>query len=235
VDAGPDDAQYFADLSRALLSERDEVPTFEHVVRSAVDAIGPCDWAGLTLRRHERMETVASTDELVEDIDAAQYALREGPCVDAALHHEFYLADDLASDPRWPRWSEHARARGVASVLSVQLSTDQEVLGALNLYAGKAGVWSDDALDVALVYTAHATNAMVSARLVSGLTTALDRRHRIGIAEGVLVSRHGVPVGEAFAMLHAMARQHDLPLHRLAEIVVEHRGVPQELMLDGGL
>ena len=51
------------------------------------------------------------------------------------------------------------RGQGSGSVLTIRLSTDTESLGALNLYAG-AGAFSQDDVDLALIYAAHATNAM---------------------------------------------------------------------------
>ena len=50
------------------------------------------------------------------------------------------------------------------ALLGIQLSTDDEVLGALNLYAGTAGAFTREDIDIAEVYATHATNALTAAR-----------------------------------------------------------------------
>lgn len=85
-------------------------------------------------------------------IDAAQYRLEEGPCIDAtamdmltAVH-----ADDLVTPDAhgcWPRFSETAGTLGVRSSLSIALpwsafrvglQADQRAIGSINFYSSEA-------------------------------------------------------------------------------------------------
>jgi hypothetical protein len=51
---------------------------------AAVDTVPGADYAGITLTdRDENLSTPAATDPLVQRLDALQYVLMEGPCLDA--------------------------------------------------------------------------------------------------------------------------------------------------------
>src|SRR3954453_24247521 len=97
----------------------------------AVDA-EICDHASITQRLPDgRFTTTAPTDELVVTADKLQYLLEEGPCVAAVYHDDVLVTEDLAIDPRWPRWGEQAATMGVRSIVSVHLYTDADAMGAL--------------------------------------------------------------------------------------------------------
>lgn len=222
-------AARFAELSGDLLSESDEGTTFESVVKRAVEVVPDCTQASITLRRRRgRAETVAATDDTVERLDAVQYALGEGPCLDAAFDRGNVLVDDVSTDRRWPRWSDEARAQGVGSTMAIRLHAGDETLGALNLYSEVPGAFSGEAGDVALIYAAHATEAMSKARLVAGLRAALESRHVIGIAQGVLAAQYDIPYERAFEVLHRYSNDRNLKLRDVAETVARERGLPED-------
>jgi GAF domain-containing protein len=220
-------AARFAEHSRDLHGEADVETTFDSVVTRAVEMVPGCAHATITLRkRRGRAETVAATGEVVERLDALQYDLGQGPCLDAAFDRGNVVVDHTADDERWPRWSAEAHARGVASVMAVRLHAGDETLGALNLYSGTPGTFSGDSGDIAVIYAAHATEAMSKARLVAGLRAALESRHVIGIAQGVLATRYDISVERAFEVLHRYSNDHNLKLRDVAETVARERGLP---------
>jgi GAF domain-containing protein len=223
-------AARFAELSGELLSSGDEEITFDSVVKRAVEMVPGCRHAGITLRkRRGRADTVAATDDLVERLDTVQYALGEGPCLDAAFDKGNVLIDDVATDQRWPRWSDEARKLGVASTMAIRLHTDEETLGALNLYSGEPANFSGDTADLALIYAAHATEASSKARLVTGLRVALESRHVIGIAQGVLAVRYGVSYERAFEVMHRYSNDANRKLREVAEEIARAKGLPDDL------
>ena len=222
-------AARFAELSGDLLSESDEGTTFESVVKRAVEIVPECTHASITLRRRRgRAETVAATDETIERLDAVQYAFGEGPCLDAAFDRGNVVIDDVALDRRWPRWNDEARSAGVAAVIAVRLHAGDETLGALNLYSDVPGTFSGEPGDVALIYAAHATEAMSKARLVAGLRAALESRHVIGIAQGVLAAQYDISYERAFEVLHRYSNDRNLKLREVAETVARERGLPED-------
>ena len=188
MDTTPPSASFFAQVSQDLMQIGEETPTLQSVVGRAVEVVPACDWASVTLRRRRnRTETVAASSDIARQADQLQYDLGEGPCLEAAISGEPRLSNRLQASQEWPRWGPRAAEVGVHALLGIQLSTTEEVLGALNLYAGTPDAFSRDDVDVAEVYATHATNALTAARMSSGLRTALHTRHMIGVAQGILM------------------------------------------------
>jgi transcriptional regulator with GAF, ATPase, and Fis domain len=220
-------AARFAEISDDLLRDPSEEVTFEAVVRRAVDVVPGCDACSVTLRKRRRQaETVASTDPAVDTLDAAQYSLGEGPCLTAAFEQGLVVSADAAHDGRWPQWSSRAGDLGVGSALAIRLHTQRETLGALNLYSRTRHAFDDEAVDIAVIFAAHATHAMAKARLVTGLHTAMESRHSIGIAQGVLAVRYGITYERAFEVLHRYSNDTNTKLRDVAALVIEQRNLP---------
>ena len=222
-------AARLAEVSSELLrAAADEEPTFETVVRRAVEIVPGCDAASITLvGRRGRAATVASTDPACEALDEVQYALGQGPCLDAAFEHGTVIVPDVDSDERWPKWSAAAREYGLGSALAVRLHTPHETLGALNLFSHTRGAFGDqEAVDVAAIFAVHATEAMSKARLVSGLQAAMESRHLIGMAQGVLAVRYDISYEAAFDVLHRFSNETNTKLRQVAAHVVENRDLP---------
>lgn len=220
-------AAYFAELSGDLLNAPDEAVTFDRVAEGAVATVPGCTMAGVMLRkRRGRVQTVASTDESVDRLDALQQDLGEGPCLDAAFDRENCVVEDLTTDTRYPAWARAAAELGIRSSMAIRLHTETETLGALNLYAPQAGAFDAETVDIALIFASHATEAMSTARLVTGLQTALESRHVIGIAQGVLAMRYGLTYERAFEVLHRWSNDHNVKLREVARRVLELRELP---------
>ncbi|MET0524797.1 MAG: GAF and ANTAR domain-containing protein [Nocardioides sp.] len=220
-------AAFFAELSEELHSDASEPLTFEKVIKRAVETIPGCDHASITLRgRRGRAETVAATDEPAIRADELQYSLEEGPCVDAAFESTDFVIDDLRDEPRWPRWSVASAELGLRAALAIRLHTDSETLGALNLYSETPHAFDDDTHTVALIFASHAADAMSNARLVTGLRAALESRHTIGIAQGVLAVRYDISYERAFQVLHRLSNDRNIKLRELAQQILDTRGLP---------
>lgn len=211
------------------MADSHEVATLQAVVDRAVEVVPGCDWSSVTVRRRgHRLETLASSSPFPEDCDQLQYELGEGPCADAVWDADSYLSHDIGADPRWPRWGPRVAALGVGSVLAVRLTTEDETIGALNLYSAAQHVYDEDAIDHATVFTAHAANALGSARLVSGLETAMLSRHQIGIAQGILMASYGLTLDQAFDVLRRYSSHRNTKLREVAELVVQRGRLPDD-------
>ena len=229
----PDEAQFFARLSQDLMREDGEARTVQRVAERAVEVVGPCDWCSISLRRRRgRLESVAASSPVAVRCDELQLTLDEGPSLEPVRHVEFHLSQDLRAESRWPTWAPRVVQEGVHSVLSIRLATEQEVLGSLNLYSSRPAAWRNDDIDVALIYGAHGANAMGSARLASGLRSAMESRHLIGVAQGILMVRYGMTTEQTFEALRRLSSDHNIKLRTLAATVVEQRGLPQDLFPD---
>jgi GAF domain-containing protein len=220
-------AAFFARISGELMEEKAEPTTLHRIVERAVAVVPGCDHAGISMRkRRHKVETVATTSGVAEACDALQYELDEGPCVDAIWEEPTYLVADTANDPRWPSWGPRVAEHGVGSVLSIRLATRTETLGALNLYANAVNGYSADDVDLALIYAQHAANAMSVAMLVSGLQAAVDSRHEIGIAQGILMANHDLTMEQSFEVLRRYSSHANVKLREVAAHVVETGALP---------
>jgi GAF domain-containing protein len=217
----PDDAAAFARLSQELLAEPATEPTLQKVVDLAVRSIAGCDYAGATVLHRDRIETPAASDPLVGVLDQYQYDLREGPCVDTARTEELYLIADTADDDRWPTWSPKAASLGVGSVLSVRLTGPDRQQAALNLYARATNGYDPDAILTAQIYAMHASNAIATTSQAENLANAMQARHLIGMAQGMLMLRYGLTEPQAFAFLTRNSQDSNTKLRVLAARVVD--------------
>jgi GAF domain-containing protein len=227
METTPSSASFFAQVSQDLMQIGEETPTLQSVVERAVDVVPACDWASVTLRRRRnRTETVAASSDVAVQADQLQYDLGEGPCLEAAITGESRLSNHLATSEDWPRWGPRAAELGVHALLGIELSTADEVLGALNLYSGTDGAFTRDDLDVAEVYATHATNALTAARMSSGLRTALHTRHMIGVAQGILMQIYELSMEQSFELLRRYSSHSNTKLGEVAEYVVTNRALP---------
>jgi GAF domain-containing protein len=216
----PDDSVAFARLSRELLAEPDSEQTVQRIVELAQRYVPGCDYAGFTTTHPDRLETAACTDELLSELDRAQHELGEGPCLEAARTDETYLIRDTPSETRWPKWCAEAAAKGVLSVLSVQLTGSGDLRAALNLYAKTPDAFDEDAVVTAQVYAAHAGNALAATREAEQLTSAAQSRHLIGLAQGMLMMRYGLNETQAFQFLSRNSQDTNTKLRVLAGRVI---------------
>ncbi len=224
-----DRAAFFAELSEELHGDVSEPLTFEKVIKRAVDTIPGCDHASITLRgRRGRAETVASTDELATRADEFQYVLEEGPCLDAAFESTDFVIDDLRSEQRWPQWAAATAELGLRAALAIRLHSDSETLGALNLFSDTPHAYDGEARTIAMIFASHAADAMSNARLVTGLRAAMESRHTIGIAQGVLAVRYDITYERAFQVLHRLSNDRNIKLRDLAQQILDERGLPSD-------
>lgn len=220
-------AAFFAEVSQDLMRQGGETSTLEHVAQRAVEIVPACDHCGISVRasRH-RVVSAASSSELARRCDELQYDLAEGPCLDAVWQSDSYLANDVLSDPRWPQWGRAVAEAGLGSVLSIRLGDGVETFGALNLYAQRPHVFTDEDVDLAVVYAAHAGNAIQAARHIGGLDAALTSRHLIGVAQGIIMSRYGMGMEHAFEVLRRYSSNANIKIRELADLVIDGKELP---------
>jgi hypothetical protein len=195
----------------------------DQIVAQAAQALPRAAAAGLTLVSGGKPpKTLASTDPLVEHVDAIQYDTGEGPCLEAIEDNDLIVADDLARDDRWPKFCARAVAESpVRSMLGVRIFLGGDDRGALNLYATERGAFSRLDCGVAAIFSTLSSLALQHAleqRKSQNLTIALESSRQIGMAMGILMASKLIPAEEAFEQLRA-ASQH---LHRrVRDIAVE--------------
>jgi GAF domain-containing protein len=225
VDVGSSLAEEFARISQQLAGEPDGAPTVQRVVELAVQTVPGCDFCGISMRMPDgTIQTPASTAEVVAQADQLQYEFTQGPCLDAIWVDDTYVVDDMAADRRWPQWGPRAAALGFRSILSVRLSTPTDLVGALNLYSTELAAFDDDAVVMAHIYAAHAGTAIAATNQVTHLRTAMQSRHLIGVAQGLLMQRYSLTEEAAFQVLSRHSQDSNVRLREVAaELVAEFK------------
>ena len=219
-------AARLARISAELAANPQEEPTPLRICERALEIVRACDHCSITVRRKRQLETLAATSELADRLSTLQSDLGEGPCLEALDEREYYLSHDLAEDPRWPKWGPAAAEGGVRSVVAVRLSSGDESLGSMNLYSHDKGAFAGEDHDLAMIYATHAGIALSSAKLITGLQTALTTRHEIGLAQGILMARYGLDVPRSFEVLQRYSRDSNTKLREVAAQVIAHGGLP---------
>lgn len=226
--SGALDPAGFAQIALALHGAPDQDHTLELVVEYAQQAT-TCDYAGLVLLHGQgRLETAAVTDSGVGKVERLQTELDEGPALLAIHEHAAVVVRDTTDDPRWPRWGPLAAELGTRSVLSVRLFAGERTLGALNLYGISPDHFDADDAEVAGIFARHASIAVATAHEAAGLRKAIDARHLVGLAQGMIMERYGLDADRAFAVLRRLSRDNNLKLRTVAERVIATRQLPAE-------
>jgi GAF domain-containing protein len=219
-------AEDFAEIARRLHEEPDLEQTLDRIVAVACEAIG-CDSAGIfLLHGQQRVESAAVTDPTVEQADRLQLECREGPCLEAMADHETVVIHDTATDPRWNEWSSQVADIGYRSVLSIRLFTNQYTIGSLNLYARRPAAFGPDEAAVGQIFGGHASVALAAARNEDTLRQAIDARHVIGQAQGILMERFDLTADQAFSVLRRYSQDKNLKLRAVAEEMIASRQLP---------
>jgi len=214
-------ARQMSELARTMDEESDAHQMLSHIVAAAITDISGAMYAGLSLFTEAGVFTDAASDPLVEKVDSAQYASGEGPCLDAGTHHRVVRANDLTDEQRWPEFAARAVELGINSMLAVHLFSEDDSIGALNLYSTEIGAFDDDDENTALLIGVHAAIAMSSARQRENFAIALTSRDLIGQAKGILMERHKIGSQQAFEMLVWASQHSHTKLRGVAETLAE--------------
>lgn len=208
-----------------------EEPT-KRLCQVCVDVVGVTG-AGIMLMAGDIPQgSVCTTDEVSARIEELQYALGEGPCVDAYRIDTPVFEPDLASPqtPRWVGFSSAAVEAGVRAVFGYPLQVGAVRLGALNLYRKTPGPLSEDQHADALVMADIAAEAILGlqanappGKLAAELEAGSDFQYVIHQATGMVAAQLDISVGQALIRLKAHSFGNDRPLKDVARDVVARR------------
>ncbi|MEH0843356.1 GAF and ANTAR domain-containing protein [Micromonospora sp. CPCC 205711] len=214
-------------LARELQSAGTVEETLEAVARAAADTVPGARHAGITEPAGRRgWRTTAATDDLVRQVDDAQYATGQGPCLTALAAERLVHLPDTGVGGRWPEFNPRASGLGVGSMMSVRLYLARDSFGALNMYAPMPHAFDAESEGIGLLLATHAAVAIGDARRVAQLNRALDVRDLIGQAKGILMERHRLTGEQAFGRLVAASQRCNVKLVEVAHRLVETGELP---------
>jgi GAF domain-containing protein len=173
--------------------------------------------------------TVVSTGPLATDLDETQYDKGHGPCLHAARTGELTEIADTRADDRWPDYLPRAVEHGNLSSLSVPLAIaqEQQVTGALNIYARRPDAFDSDSRAVATRFAPYAAVAAGNLYAYQGardmadnLQLALESRAVIDQAKGILMERYKLTADRAFQLLARVSMDSNRKVRDIADDLV---------------
>lgn len=221
---------HLADLVRHLdVGDRPMDPS--RLVDLAVRAVPGGSCAGITfIPQHGSPTTMAASADLPEKVDALQYQFEEGPCLQAIEDNDLVVADDLALDPRWPKFGpECVAALDVHSMLGVRLMVAGGNQAALNFYAHAPGAFGDLSAATAALFAPFVALSVDMTRQrdrAEALRAELTVSRQIGIATGMLMALHLLTHEQASERLAQAGARLGQRLEDVAEYVAKNGGLP---------
>jgi GAF domain-containing protein len=199
-----------------------EVATF------AMEAVPGADGAGVTMLEAGQQDTIVASASFVREVDSIQYRLGEGPCISAAAHGRTTGSGCLGEDRSWPNFGPLAAELGVHSAISLPLVLNDEVLGALNVYAHERDAFGATSRRLGELFASPAAVAIHNARVLdqarratARLETALVSRSTIDHAIGIIMSRTGLSEDDAFLRLRIRSQSENVKVAVVAARLVQ--------------
>lgn len=217
--AGPDGLGRLADFCRI------------GVLRTGVDAM-----TVTYANAFSNLELLLATDDLSERVAELEFALGQGPGVDAVGSGLPSAADDLengVSQRRWPLFAVEALGAGVRAVQAYPIMFDQRAFGAVGLY-------SKEPMRLTSEQHRHATDIteLIGLALVdpsSGASIGSGLRMSVHQAAGMVMQQSGLTIQEALVILRSTAFSEDRQITDVAADVIagERRFDDTEIQEDG--
>lgn len=219
-------AALLRELTAGLIAATDFDEALRQLVRITRDAVPEVDSCGFTALRAGEPAGVAASDPGRAELDDLRHG-PDTPALAAIRRRDMITASDLDHEARWPVWTGRARALGVRGVISAPVDVDEQVIGAINLYAGPPGLLTPRHQLTAMLLAEHAGLLLAAVRdrerqaaRADQLDSALLAEGVVGQAIGVIMTQRGCPASEALAVLRSAASSLDIPLREVAERLV---------------
>lgn len=205
-------------------------------VASLLGAVG----AGAMLADDDgKLHFVATSDEVLGQLEQLQIELDEGPCLQAYRTCDPVVAADLSEDARFPRFGPRAVQVGMRAVHSFPMHISGAAVGALNVYTDEPSDLSEEAIglgrtfaDIATIYVIHDRDLSEREQMTADLQKALDSRVVIEQAKGFLAAKCEVDPGPAFELIRQHARSNHLRAREVARAVLDGDLSPGDLTGD---
>ena len=179
--------------------------------------------------------TTATSDLIAWDFDEQQYALGDGPCLQAMRTHTVVTLSHAQLQQRWPGLGGPT-TNHLQQFHSVPLSATATPRLSLNLYAGTPGTFSQHPSPLLCLLSELLTRAVTeystlqqAVDLTHQLRAALEARAPIEQAKGILMATHHVSADAGSALLRQQSKQSHTKLRDVAAALVatySHQPLP---------
>ncbi|WP_162605760.1 ANTAR domain-containing protein [Jiangella aurantiaca] len=200
--------------------------TIGAVARNAVEIIGGvAGSSALFSSRRWRLNLSAATTARVGEADERQFETGDGPSYAAMRQATVVTVRDTAVEQRWRRWASASCELGLRSMVAVPLDLSPYHWAVMSVYWDRPDQPSRENVAAAALFAPHAAVAITNAWQSSMLREAIQSRHQIGLAQGILMERLGLDARQSFDVLRRHSRDNNIKLNRIAKHVVETRSL----------
>ena len=205
------------------------------VTEACVDLFGVTG-SGIMLADEQNVSRyVASSDGPGRILETVESETGQGPCTEAFILGHPVLADDLATETRWPELAAAIAPYAVHAVLGVPVRLGGVIVGTLNIYRDEARPWDESELaaltrfsTVIATILGAALAAHEAHELAGQLQYALDYRVVIERGVGYLMARDDVDAVTAFNRLRRAARSTQTKIGDVATHLLETGQLPTD-------
>ncbi len=214
-------------LERLLGEPGDLSGKLDAIAAVATGLVPSCNGVSVTLVLEGDPFTITATDPSARGVDAAQY-LDGGPCVYAAEHGERLEVHDVLDEEQWQLFQQASAAAGIRASLSLPLRDDEgRLAGALNLYAAEPDAFRERAAMLAEIFETPVQELVTNADLqfrtrdwARELPERVRAKAELETAVGILMAQRGWDARHARDRLRTAAANAEVPVEKLAEIVL---------------
>jgi hypothetical protein len=221
-------------LDVVLQASLDDMPPsdaplwLEQAARLAASSIPDTAGCSLTVRDGGSWTTLAHSGGVAQQLDAEQFQLGWGPCLQAASDGQTVSLTSMSDQERFGEFGSIARDLGIESSLSVPVRPGDGRPAALNVYGTRNEAFAGaDAQAVMTTLTTCVSTLLGGPdtdaawrRMAARLQPALADRTAIGQAQGVLAVTTNISLDDAYAVLVERSRTDQEPLVAAARKVL---------------
>jgi GAF domain-containing protein len=217
-----------SEFSKILLTSYD-VETVLGELSQQSTAIFALAGSGVSLGRGGGVAYATAVPDQVARLERVQQHTQTGPCVQAYRTGRTVAVADLSEAVGlWPEYCAAAERAGISGVAALPLTLADERVGSLDLYADEPRGWDTEDLkaarvmaDMATAYLINASELAQQVQLAGQLGAALNSRVVVEQAKGIVASRSGISVDEAFQRIRSHARERRSSIHDVATTIVD--------------
>ncbi|MBP1134795.1 GAF domain-containing protein [Arthrobacter sp. PvP023] len=221
-------------LNEMVLNSSDVEQFLHELARVSARSLsesGDAVLCGITLLRHRKAATVASSSPEAQAMDEIQYAFGDGPCMTASRDQVTVHIKDLETHERWPTYSATVLGHGVRSILAIPFQLEGDTRAALNLYSHRPGRFEGKVLELAEDFVSQTSMALRLAvrfahfsETAANLKATLESRTAIDVAIGIIMAQNRCSQEEAFELLKAASSARNVKLRGVATAIVDSLG-----------
>jgi GAF domain-containing protein len=209
--------------------------SLKQLVTACVELFGMGGSGVMLADEHGELRYAVATDPASQELEDAQLATGQGPCVDTYVNDELIASADMYTDARWPRFTERLARHRVRGVLGVPVKLSGITVGSLDVFRDGRHDWDESErqalsryADIGGALLTAAVAAEHSSELAAQLTYAIQHRAPIERGVGYLMARDRIGQGDAFNRLRTAARSSRRKIGDVAQDLLRTGRLPDE-------